>query len=81
MRRAACGAVLGPVAQRIDDDLSVAFGAGRDDALQALEGDRYYRLLDALDELVQAHADEAERQFEKAWSGVPPQKLSRWLRG
>jgi CHAD domain-containing protein len=46
--------VLGPVAQRIDDDLSAAFQAGRDAALQALSSERYYRLLDALDDLATA---------------------------
>jgi CHAD domain-containing protein len=45
--------VLGPVCQRIDDELSAAFQAGRDEALQALETERYYRLLDALDDLVE----------------------------
>ncbi len=62
--------VLGPVAQRIDDDLSVAFGAGRDAALQALESERYYRLLDALDELVQAPAF-TEEAHRKARAVVP----------
>jgi CHAD domain-containing protein len=44
--------VLGPVARRIDDDLSAAFQAGRDQALEAVGSERYFRLLDALDDLV-----------------------------
>jgi CHAD domain-containing protein len=44
--------VLGPVARRIDDELSAAFQAGRDQALEAVRTERYFRLLDALDDLV-----------------------------
>jgi CHAD domain-containing protein len=44
--------VMGPVARRIDDELSAAFQAGRDQALEAVSTERYFRLLDALDELV-----------------------------
>ena len=43
--------VLGPVARRIDDELSAAFQAGRDQALEAVGSERYFRLLDALDDL------------------------------
>ncbi len=58
--------VLGPVAQRIDDELGTAFRSGRDQALEALGSQRYFRLLDALEELVEhppvtAAADEPAR--------------------
>ena len=44
--------VLGPVLTRIDDELSTAGRTGREEALAALDSTRYFRLLDALDELV-----------------------------
>jgi CHAD domain-containing protein len=44
--------VIGPVARHIDDDLSAAYQAGRKDGLQALDSERYFRLLDALESLV-----------------------------
>lgn len=44
--------VIGSVAARIDDQLSAAYQTGRERALQALDSDRYLRLLDALDELI-----------------------------
>jgi CHAD domain-containing protein len=44
--------VLGPVRTRIDDELSNAYRSGREHALAALDSDRYFRLLDALDELL-----------------------------
>jgi CHAD domain-containing protein len=43
---------LGPVAGTIDDDLRDAEGRGREEALRALADTRYFRLLDALDDLV-----------------------------
>jgi CHAD domain-containing protein len=43
--------VLGPVSQRIDNDLSAEYRAGREQALEAVNSERYFRLLDALDEL------------------------------
>lgn len=43
--------VLGPVARRIDDELSVAYQAGRREAVAALDSDRYFRLLSSLEEL------------------------------
>ena len=46
--------VLGPVSTRIDDDLSTAYRTGREQALEALGTKRYFRLLDALDDLVQS---------------------------
>jgi CHAD domain-containing protein len=44
--------VLGPVSARIDDELSTAYRSGREQALAALDSDRYFRLLDDLDELL-----------------------------
>ncbi|QWZ09888.1 CYTH and CHAD domain-containing protein [Nocardioides panacis] len=44
--------VLGPVMNRIDDELRIAERAGREQALRALDGERYFRLLDSLDELL-----------------------------
>lgn len=44
--------ILGPVSVRIDDDLSVAHVAGIQEAQKALETERYFRLLDTLDDLV-----------------------------
>jgi CHAD domain-containing protein len=46
--------VLGFVAVRIDDDLSTTYQHGRRTALAALDGIRYFRLLDQLDALVSA---------------------------
>ena len=45
--------VLGPVVTRIDDELRTAEREGMEQATQALESERYFRLLDALDELLQ----------------------------
>ncbi len=44
--------VIGSVATRIDDQLSAAYQTGREHALAALDSDRYFRLLDALEGLV-----------------------------
>ena len=44
--------VIGSVAARIDDQLSVDYQTGRERALDALDSERYLRLLDALDELI-----------------------------
>jgi CHAD domain-containing protein len=42
--------VLGPVAQRISDDLHGRFQRGHAEALEVLDSDRYFRLLDQLEE-------------------------------
>jgi CHAD domain-containing protein len=44
--------VMGRVAGRIDDHLRGVYKQGRIDALAALESERYFRLLDALDDLL-----------------------------
>jgi CHAD domain-containing protein len=46
--------VIGSVATRIDDQLSAEYQTGREQALAALDSERYFRLLDALDELVES---------------------------
>lgn len=46
--------VIGSVVTRIDDQLSVAYQTGRERALEALDSERYLRMLDALDELVES---------------------------
>jgi len=44
--------LLGPVMNRIDDELRRDYQTGMDKALGALDSERYYRLLDALDDFV-----------------------------
>ena len=44
--------VLGPVSQRIDDDLRTEYRTGVEEGLAVLSAPRYFRLLDSLDELV-----------------------------
>jgi len=44
--------VLGPVLRRIDAELGAAHRAGIEEARRVLDSERYFRLLDALDELV-----------------------------
>ena len=46
--------VIGPVAARIDTELSAEYRAGQAEALRALDSERYFRLLDALDDLADA---------------------------
>jgi CHAD domain-containing protein len=41
--------VLGPVAQRVDDELRRAFRSGREAVDRELDGERYFRLLDRLE--------------------------------
>ncbi|WP_407344068.1 CHAD domain-containing protein [Pengzhenrongella phosphoraccumulans] len=49
-------AVIGPVAQRLDDDRARAYRMAHDQALVELDSPRYFRLLDALDDLADAPA-------------------------
>ena len=46
--------LLGPVLNRIEDELRRDYRTGLDGALQALDSERYFRLLDTLDEFVQS---------------------------
>jgi CHAD domain-containing protein len=70
--------VMGPVSQRIDDNLSVAFQQGRQQGLAALDTERYFRLLDALDDLVESPS--FGRQAEAAAREVLPGLLRRDLK-
>ena len=64
--------VLGPVTARIDDELSSAYQAGLEKARAALDSDRYFRLLDGLDELVATTPLNGE-------SDGPARELLPWL--
>jgi len=46
--------VVGSVATRLDDQLSAEYQSGRERALEALDSERYLRMLDALDVLIDA---------------------------
>lgn len=48
--------VLGPVTARLDHELRSSGRIGREMALQALDGERYFRLLDSLEELGRSSA-------------------------
>lgn len=67
--------VLGPVAARIDEDLGAAARDAREATLAALGEERYFRLLDHLDELVQAPSFTAEA--DKPARKVFPRLLRR----
>ena len=67
--------LLGPVMNRIDDELRRDYQAGLDKALGTLDSERYYRLLDAMDDFVASTplVPEAEAPARK----VLPQLLQR----
>jgi inorganic triphosphatase YgiF len=77
--------VLGPVTRRIDGELGARYQAGRDEGAVALDGDRYFRLLDRLDAFVRqppltADASEPARRIlprllQRDWKRV--QKRAR----
>lgn len=73
--------VLGPVASRIDRDLAKAHRAGAEAAREAMRSERYYRLLDLLDDLVRAPqwSDLAAKRADKV---LPPllEKSARAVR-
>src|SRR5512139_659692 len=56
--------VMGPVAKRIDAEMSAEYRAGRERALGSLDSPRYAELLDALDALAAARADDPGRRNE-----------------
>ena len=66
--------VLGPVTNRIDDELREVERKGVEQALGVLESERYFRLLDALDELAQPGA------FTAAGDAPAAEVLPRLLR-
>ena len=59
--------VLGPVSGRVDRDLAAAHRAGLKAAKEAMSSERYYRLLDALDDLLQSPqwSDAASKRADK----------------
>jgi CHAD domain-containing protein len=67
--------VIGPVAARIDEELTAEYRAGRAEAQAALDSERYFRLLDRLDALVDApeHTGDAGR----AASDLEPRLVAR----
>jgi len=73
--------VLGPVASRIDRDLSKARRAGAEAADEAMRSERYYRLLDLLDDLVEA-PQWSDLAGERADEVLPPllEKSARAVR-
>ncbi len=62
----------GPAIARVDDDLGVSERAGREQAVRALDGERFVRLMEALDELV------GQRAFTRD-ADVPPLEVFRDL--
>jgi CHAD domain-containing protein len=60
--------VLGPVASRIDSNLAAEHQAGIENAVEALQSSRYYRLLDRLDGFVAGPptTDDADEKAEQA---------------
>lgn len=64
--------VLGPVMNRIDDELRADQRAGREQALTTLDSERYFRLLDRLDELTRSAplAPKAEAPARKVLPGL-----------
>jgi CHAD domain-containing protein len=60
--------LMGPVAQRIEEELGARYTAAREAALEALESDRYFGLLEALDAFVDSPplGDAAGRKAGKA---------------
>ena len=71
--------VMGPVAARLDRELGAREQGGREMALEALNSARYYRLLDALDQVVAspALAADAEGRAVK----VVPRLIQRDAKG
>ena len=62
--------VLGPVGRRVDQDLRDRHRAAQADLVASLDGDRYFRLLDALDDLV-AHPPLTVRAANTARKTLP----------
>lgn len=70
--------VLGPVQQRIDDELTTEYQTGLEQALEAVDTPRYFRLLDALDDLLASPRLTIESQAPAV--DVLPRLLDRDLR-
>ena len=71
--------VMGRVAGTIDDHLRKVYKAARVEALAALESERYFRLLDSLDELV-ANPPLVEDADRKASKQIPELLDHDWKR-
>ena len=73
--------VLGPVTSRIDKDLAKAHHAGTEAANEAMSSERYYRLLDLLDELLQS-PQWSDMAAKRAGKVLPPllEKRARAVR-
>jgi CHAD domain-containing protein len=73
--------VLGPVTSRIDKDLAKAHHAGTEVAKEAMSSERYYRLLDLLDDLLQS-PHWSDLAGKRAGKGLPPllEKRARAVR-
>jgi CHAD domain-containing protein len=71
--------VLGPVARRVRVELSGRYSAGREGLLAELDGERYFRLLDTLEQLLAAPplTDEAARPATKV---LPARARRSWRR-
>jgi CHAD domain-containing protein len=72
-------AVLGPVAQRLDDDRTSAYREAHDRALVELDSPRYFLLLDALDDLADAPAL-TSLAAERATTVLPARVRHDWRR-
>ena len=68
-----------PVSSQIDEQLGADYAAARIDVLEALDGDRYFRLLDALDTLLTA-PPLTETALEPAVEIVPELLGREWKR-
>lgn len=71
--------VLGPISRRIDEQVGADFDAAHLTALRALEGGRYFRLLDSLDHLL-APMPLTELASEAASGIVPDLVRAEWKR-
>lgn len=71
--------VVGPVVSRLDLDLAAAERHGHEQAVAALSSTRYYRLLDALDDVV-ASTPARPQASRRAVSAVPALVRGDWKR-
>ncbi|NUP74522.1 MAG: CHAD domain-containing protein, partial [Sinomonas sp.] len=71
--------LLGPVAQRIEEELGARYREARTSGLAALNDQRYFRLLDALDALLASPplTDAAQRKAGKATARLVSRDLKR----
>ena len=67
--------VVGPVSARLDDELRAEYEAGRETAKQALDSERFVRLLDAIEELIASPP--LQRDGDRAARKTMPDLLAR----